>query len=112
VARAGDLLFVAGQCGLLEDNSIAGADVADQTVQAYENVRTALESQGASLRDVVKFISYLTNAGDVPAFYAARDQCFAEHYPDGDYPPNTLIIVASLVQPRLLVEIEATAYRP
>ena len=111
VARAGDLLFVAGQCGLVEDNSVAGDDVASQTTRAYENIRTILASQGASLRDVAKFIVYLTSTDDVPGFYAARDAYFAGHYPDGAYPPNTLLIVAGLVRDDLLVEIEATAYR-
>ncbi|GAA5056127.1 enamine deaminase RidA (YjgF/YER057c/UK114 family) [Thermocatellispora tengchongensis] len=112
LARAGDLLFVAGQCGLTEDNSVAGSDVTSQTVRAYDNVRAILASQGASLRDVVRFVTYLTSADDIPALYTARDGYFAEHYPGGEYPPNTLLVVARLVRPDLLVEIDATAYRP
>lgn len=112
VARAGDLIFVAGQCGIDEGNEVAGADVTRQTFQAYENVRRILESRGASLRDVVRFVSYLTSAADVPEFYEARDAYFLDHYVDGEYPPNTLLIVAGLVKPELLLEIDATAYRP
>ena len=45
----------------------------------------------------------------VAGFYAAREQHFAEHFADGEYPPNTLLIVKALVRPELRVEIDATA---
>jgi enamine deaminase RidA (YjgF/YER057c/UK114 family) len=109
VSRAGNLVFVAGQVGIDEANRVTGPSVAEQTVRAYENVRTILRSQGASLRDVVRFVSYLVAADDVPEFYRAREAYFAEAYPDGSYPPNTLLIVAGLVRPELRVEIDATA---
>jgi enamine deaminase RidA (YjgF/YER057c/UK114 family) len=109
VAKAGDLVFAAGQVGVTADNSVTGPDVAAQTAQAYENVRLILESQGASLRHVVRFVVYLVDADDVPEFYAARERYFGEHFPDGEYPPNTLLIVQALVRPELRVEIDATA---
>ena len=69
-----------------------------------------LESQGASLRHVVRgFVVYLVDAQDVAEFYAAREQYFGEHLPDGEYPPNTLLVVQALVRPELRVEIDATA---
>lgn len=111
VARAGDLIFVAGQCGFVDDNSVAGPDVRSQTLRAYANVRTALESQGASLRSVVRFVTYLTASDHIAEFYAAREEFFGKHYPDGEYPPNTLLIVKGLVRPDLLVELDATACR-
>ena len=43
---------------------------------------------------------------------AARREVFPGYYPDGAYPPNTLLVVSRLVQPELLVEIEAMAVRP
>ena len=109
VATAGDLVFAAGQVGMTEDNRVTGPDVASQTAQAYENVRVILESQGASLRHVVRFVVYLTDADDVAEFYAARERYFSEHFRDGEYPPNTLLVVQALVRPELRVEIDATA---
>ena len=109
VSRVGGLVFVAGQVGIDEANRPVGPDVAAQTARAYENVRTILESQGSSLRHVVRFVSYLVSADDVPEFYRAREEYFAEAYPDAQYPPNTLLIVAGLVRPELRVEIDATA---
>ncbi|MDV3130249.1 RidA family protein [Mycobacterium sp. 21AC1] len=111
VARAGNLVFVAGQCGIDKDNSVTGPDVTSQTYRAYENITKALISQGSSLLNVVRFVTYLVSADDVAEFYAARQAFFAAHYPNGQYPPNTLLIVQGLVRPDLRVEIDATAYR-
>lgn len=109
LARSGDLLFIAGQCGIDEENVTAGPDIASQTRRAYDNVRIALESQGASLRHVVRFATYLTFPELIPGFYAERERYFAQHYGAGPHPPNTLLIVQGLVRPDLLLEIEATA---
>ena len=110
VAHAGNLVFVAGQCGLKKDNSVTGPDVTSQTYRAYENITKALISHGSSLRHVVRFVTYLISADDIAEFYAARQAFFAAHYPNGQYPPNTLLIVQGLVRPDLRVEIDATAY--
>jgi enamine deaminase RidA (YjgF/YER057c/UK114 family) len=109
VARAGDLLCVAGQVGVDERNEVVGPDVTIQALQAYENIRLILESQGVGLRHVVRFVVYLIDANDVAGFYAARERYFGEHFADGEYPPNTLLIVQALVKPELRVEIDATA---
>lgn len=110
VARAGDLLFVAGQVGVNPDGSLAGIDLKAQVPQAFENLRIILESLGASMRHIVKFTTYLTHEGLVPKFYAAREGSFAEHYPDRSCPPNTLLVIDRLVSPDYLVEIEAIAH--
>lgn len=109
VSQAGGLVFVAGQCGLDQDNAVVGPDVTSQTYRAYENIITALASTELSLRHVVRFVTYLTSADLIPEFYAARRAFFSAHYRPGEYPPNTLLIVKSLVRPDLLVEIDATA---
>lgn len=109
LARVDDLVFVAGQVGLDAESRLAGPAVAEQTTQAYENVRTILASEGGSLRDVVRFVSYLISPADVAEFYRARHDYFTTAFPDGAYPPNTLLIVAGLVRPEFRVEIDATA---
>jgi enamine deaminase RidA (YjgF/YER057c/UK114 family) len=47
----------------------------------------------------------------IEPFYQAREKLFAEAgwYPDGGYPPNTLLVVARLVRPEFMIEIEAVA---
>jgi enamine deaminase RidA (YjgF/YER057c/UK114 family) len=93
VSVAGDLVSVAGQVGVDRDNQVVGPDVTSQALQTYENIRLILESQGATLRDVVRFVVYLVDADDVAGFYAAREQYFGAHFAEGEYPPNTLLIV-------------------
>lgn len=112
VAPAGDLVVVAGQVGTRPTGEVAGADVGAQTRRAFDNVRVVLEAAGCTLRDVVRFQTFLTGSEHIGGFMKAREAVFAEHYPGRVYPPNTLLVVSRLVRPDLLVEIEAMAVRP
>jgi enamine deaminase RidA (YjgF/YER057c/UK114 family) len=58
---------------------------------------------------VIKFTTYLVRSQDIEAFMAVRKELFATIYPDGQYPPNTLVIVDRLVGEQFLIEIEAIA---
>lgn len=109
LSRAGELLFVAGQVGLRVDGELAGEDLASQASQAFDNIATLLASQGASLRDVTKFTTYLVSAEEIESFFALRERLFPDLFPDGEYPPNTLLVVEQLVRPELRVEVEAIA---
>jgi 2-iminobutanoate/2-iminopropanoate deaminase len=112
VARAGDLVIVAGQVGLAAEGRPAGDDVISQTKQALENVRTVVEAAGCTMRDVVRLQTFLTRSEDIGGFMKARQEVFPGYFPDKVYPPNTLLVVSRLVRPELLVEIEAMAVRP
>jgi 2-iminobutanoate/2-iminopropanoate deaminase len=108
--RASGLLFLAGQVAVGGEGEIVGpGDCAAQTRQAYVNVERILAAAGSSLGGVVRFRSYLVSAEDIPAYREARSEVFAMAYPDGDYPAHTLLVVAGLAAPELLVEIEADA---
>jgi enamine deaminase RidA (YjgF/YER057c/UK114 family) len=102
---------VAGQVGAPRTGE-PGADVATQTRQAFDNVRVVLEAAGCTMRDVVRFQTFLTGAQHIAGFMKAREAVFARHYPDKVYPPNTLLVISQLVRPELFVEIEAMAVRP
>jgi enamine deaminase RidA (YjgF/YER057c/UK114 family) len=112
IVPAGDLVVVAGQVGTTPMGQVAGPDVVAQTRQAFDNVRVVLEAAGCTLRDVVRFQTFLTGAEHIAGFMEAREAVFAVQYPGGVYPPNTLLVVSRLVRPDLLVEIEAMAVRP
>ena len=112
VARAGELVIVAGQVGLNADGRVPGDDVVSQTKQALENVRTVVEAAGCTMRDVVRLQTFLTRASDIGGFMKAREEVFPAYFPDKVYPPNTLLVVGRLVRPELLVEVEAMAVRP
>ena len=110
IAPAGELVIVAGQIGAGPSGAVVG-DIVGQTKQAFENVRLVLDAAGCGYRDVVRLQTFLTRADDIAGFMKAREEVFAEHFPDGGYPPNTLVIVSRLFRPELLIEIEAMAVR-
>ena len=111
VARGGDLVIVAGQVGMTADGRVAGEDVVSQTKQALDNVRAVVEAAGCTMGDVVRLQTFLTRSEDIAGFMRARGEVFPTYFPDGIYPPNTLLVVSRLVRPELLVEVEAMAVR-
>ena len=109
-AKATEFLHIAGQVSLNRAGELIGAnDFEAQMRQTYENLRAALESAGAGFGNVVKYTTYLTRKEDLPAYRGVRSKLYEDYYPDGDYPPNTLLVVDGLVNDDLLVEIEAVA---
>jgi len=113
VAPAGEIVVVAGQVGMDREGRLVGlGDVAAQTRQTFENIRAVLEAAGATMGQVARFQTFLTHAADIEGFMQARREVFPRYFPDGVYPPNTILVVSRLVQPELLVEIEAMAVKP
>lgn len=112
VAPGGEIVVVAGQVGIGPNGQVAQGDVVAQTKQALANVRAVVEAAGCTMRDVVRFQTFLTRSEDIPGFMQARADTFPGYFPDGVFPPNTLLVISRLVRPDLLVEIEAMAVRP
>ena len=111
VAKPGELVVVAGQVGMSATGDVAANDVVAQTKQAFENVRSVIEAGSCAMRDVVRLQTFLTRGSDIAGFMKARSEVFPQYFPDGVYPPNTLLVISQLVRPELLVEIEAIAVR-
>lgn len=112
-AGAGELVVIAGQFGTDATAAFPRTDsAADQVRGAFANVGTALAAVGLGFEHVIKFQTFLVGRETVPVFMETRREVFAEIYPDGTYPPNTLLLVAGLVEERFCVEIEALAVRP
>ena len=113
VAPGGEIVVVAGQVAADRAGKLVGpGDAITQTRQAFENVRAVLEAARSSMRQVIRFQTFLTHAADIDGFMAARKELFPRYFPDGVYPPNTILVVSRLVLPELLVEIEAMAVKP
>jgi enamine deaminase RidA (YjgF/YER057c/UK114 family) len=109
-AKADEYVHIAGQVSLSRAGELIGAnDFEAQMRQTYENLRAALESAGAGFGNVVKYTTYLTRKEDLGEYRRVRDALYEEFYPNGTYPPNTLLIVTGLVNDDLLLEIEAVA---
>lgn len=110
IVRNADLVFIAGQVGLLENGELPGQGTfADQVKQAFANIATALNAVGAGPQDLVKTTTFIVQGQNIDEFMAARTEVFASMFPDQKYPPNTILYVSRLVEERLLFEIEAIA---
>jgi enamine deaminase RidA (YjgF/YER057c/UK114 family) len=100
--KADELLFIAGMLA-------PGESFDQQCSGVFAQIAEALKSAGASWPNVVQFTTYLVHSQDIPKFMQWRLREFARMFPDGRYPPNTLLIVDRLVQEQFLVEVQAVA---
>ena len=109
----GELLFIAGQVAVdLDGNPVGIGDVAAQTRQVFENIGGVLEGVGANFSNVVEFTTYVVRRDSVQGFIEGRTEVFPTTFPDGDYPPNTLLVIDGLVREEFLVEVSAVAALP
>ena len=109
-AEGKKMLFIAGQIPLdSSENLVRAGDMRAQVKQDMENMKLVLEEGGANFSNIVKFTTYLRGSDSVQKFWKARKEVFPEYFPDGVYPPNTLLVVTSLYREDILVEIEAIA---
>lgn len=107
------LVFVAGQVAMDAEGRVVGeGDVKAQAAQVYRNVAAVLAEAGCTLRDVVKFTTYLVRNEDWTPFAEWRRAEYPKLFPDGVYPANTGMVVVELARPTLLLEVEAIAVRP
>jgi len=113
IARAkgtGELVFIAGQLATDKAGNLVGADDFDaQCRQVYANIEAALKSVGGGWKNVVQFTTYLVHSQDVPKLRAFRQREFGKFFPDGAYPPNTLLIIDRLVNESYLIEVQTVA---
>jgi enamine deaminase RidA (YjgF/YER057c/UK114 family) len=110
VKNASEWLFIAGQLATDQAGNVVGADSFDaQCAQVFKNIGAALASAGAGWRNVVQFTTYLVHSQDIPRFMAYRKREFPVLFPDGKYPPNTLLMIDRLVGEPFLVEVQAIA---
>jgi enamine deaminase RidA (YjgF/YER057c/UK114 family) len=108
--KANEFLFIAGMlAGDAAGNVIGEGDFEAQTGQVFRNIEVALQSAGASWGNVVQFTTYLVHSQDIPTFMAYRLREFPKLFPDGKYPPNTLLMVDRLVKEAFLVEVQTIA---
>ena len=98
-------LFISGQIGVHPDGR-AGADAREQAELVWRNISAVLHSAAMALTDIVKVTTYSTSAQHLPALREVRERVLAGHLP-----ASTLLIVAGLAKPELLVEVEVYAAR-
>ena len=103
----GRLVIVSGQVALDENGQIIGeGDFEAQAVRVFGNVKSALAAGGASLEDVVRLGAFLTDRQYLPIYREVRTRYLAEPY------PASTGVIADLIMPELLIEVEALAVLP
>ena len=106
--RAGDFVFVAGMRGIdPKTNTLVQGDEA-RIRQAFLNMKLIAESEGASLRDCVRIVVYVT---DMFRFRPLVNKVQEELWGKPPYPPRTIIEVHRLNQDDIM-EVEGTFYAP
>ena len=106
--QVGDTLYVSGQIAVDASGNLVGeGDCGVQTRQVMDNIRAVVQAAGGSMDDVVKTTGFLTDAADFPAYNKVRMETFP-----GSPPASSTVIVAALVRPELLVEVEAVVHLP
>jgi len=102
VTGASETLYIAGM--------LAPGETFDaQCGGVFAQIETALKHCGAGWKNVVQFTTYLVHSQDIPKFMAWRLREFPRLFPDGKYPPNTLLVIDRLVHEQFLVEVQTIA---
>jgi enamine deaminase RidA (YjgF/YER057c/UK114 family) len=108
VTGPGRMVYFAGQLGIDKSGKM-GADAREQMEIAFQNVKAALDSVGASFSDIVKLNTYIVDIGTNIAHYRdVRDKFINTSAP----PASTAIGVPQLARPGALFEVEAIVALP
>jgi 2-iminobutanoate/2-iminopropanoate deaminase len=100
----GNQVFVAGMTAAFGDETAGGDSMYEQAKAVFGKITALLQQAGAHADDVVKVNIFVTDIKRREEVWKARAEVFS-----GDFPVSTLVQVAALARPDLLVEIEAVA---
>jgi 2-iminobutanoate/2-iminopropanoate deaminase len=104
-APSGRTIYVSGQVSFdAEGNVVGEGDVKLQTETVLEHVKTVVEEAGGGMEDIVKVTVFITDMGLYDEIHEVRRRYFEE-----PFPASSMVEVSALIDPRLLIEIEAVA---
>jgi enamine deaminase RidA (YjgF/YER057c/UK114 family) len=107
-----ETLYVAGMVSAdRAGNTVGESDFNAQMNQTFANIKAALKSAEMGWHNVTQFTTYLVHSQDIQKFMEWRKKNFPKLFPNGSYPPNTLLIVDRLVKEAFLVEVQTIAAR-
>ena len=103
--RVGERIYVTGTTATNENREIVGeGDAYAQTVQAIKNIERALKALDATLENVVRTRMFVTDISRWEEYGRAHGEFFRDIMP-----ATTMVEVSKLIDPRMLIEIEADA---
>ena len=103
--KVGSRIYVTGTTATNEDSEIVGSgDAYAQTVQAIKNIELALQALGATLENVVRTRMFVTDISRWEEYGRAHGEFFRDVLP-----ATTMVEVSRLIDPNMLIEIEADA---
>ena len=106
--QVGEFLFTSGNVGQDGNGNLVGpGDCEAQSRQVMANIRAIAAAAGATMADVVKITCFLTDVNDYAAYSKVRSETFP-----ANPPASSTVIVAALVRPEFLVEVEAVVHVP
>jgi 2-iminobutanoate/2-iminopropanoate deaminase len=104
-APSGRTIYVSGQVSFDADGNVVGeGDIKLQTETVLEHVKTVVEEAGGGIEDIVKVTVFITDMGLYEEIHEVRRRYFEE-----PFPASSMVEVSALIDPRLLIEIEAVA---
>jgi enamine deaminase RidA (YjgF/YER057c/UK114 family) len=102
--RSGNFVFIAGQVALAHDGVLVGqGDPTRQAEQCFQNISALAALAGGSLQDIVRLTCYLSAKSAYPGYAKVKASLFPVAPPAG-----TVVVVKALLDPRFLLEVEAT----
>lgn len=106
--RVGELLFISGNVAVDgSGNLVGGSDCEAQSRQVMANIRAVVDAAGGKMEDVAKITCFITDISN----YAGYAKVRAETWPSSP-PASSTVVVAGLVRPEYLVEVEAIVRMP
>jgi 2-iminobutanoate/2-iminopropanoate deaminase len=104
-APAGRTIYISGQVSMdAEGNVVGEGDIKLQTKTVLEHVKTVVEEAGGGMDDIVKVTVFIRDMRLYDEIHEVRRRYFQE-----PYPASSMVEVSALIDPRLLIEIEAVA---
>ena len=103
--KIGDTVYLSGTVAFDSEGNVVGeGDVYAQAKQIFKNIEEALANAGATMADVVKITTFMTDMSGYGEFGRARTEAFP-----GGVPASAAYATPALIKPELLVEVEAIA---
>ena len=103
---AGPWVFMSGTTGFDYKSMTIADTVVEQAEQCFRNVAGVLEQAGVSFADVVRITYLVTRREDFEPIWPVLQRYL------GEVRPACTVIVAQLLDPRMLIEVEVTAFKP